>query len=352
MKSSMRLSWLIVFALFIPSFRDHSEAALSAKREMGHFLFFDKDLSRDGNLSCSHCHDPLLAFTDGYRVSMNGNAELLLRNAPSLLNINRRSFFSWSDPNITDLAMQMQRPLFALHPEEMGLMNRESEIVERLSKKKIYRKLYPKAYGRSIDCLKFDDLIECIIYYERNLQSRNSKFDKFLQSRDSSYLTANEKIGMRLFFSDSLFCHGCHGGLDFFEPKQGMGMANIGLYNCNGSYPLRDLGLQRHTGLSKDNGVFRIPSLRNVAITSPYYHDGSEISLEEVIMNYERAGRKINTPGCESDGALHPNVDKRISKFSLSAEQRRALIAFLHTLTDTSYLSQYYFNNPFNFYLE
>lgn len=321
------------------------EKALS---ELGHFLFFDKRLSLRSKLSCSSCHDPQFAFSDGYRVSLNDRAEKLLRNSPSILNLNERDFFSWSDPSISTLEKQMIRPLFSTHPLEMGIKGNEHKILQRIKTDVKYQKIYREAFGYSIDSITLEDVIHAIAYYEIGLQSRNSKFDQWKKTGYRSGLTPSEISGYNIFMSDSVNCNACHGGHDFYSPENGDPMANTGLYNCNSSYPAEDQGYQMHTGDYNHNGVFRIPTLRNIAITAPYYHDGSSISLEEVIKNYERGGRKNLGSNCNGDGADHPNVDDRLKKFSLSDKQRSDLIAFLHTLTDTSYLKEYYFQDPIN----
>lgn len=314
--------------------------------ELGHYFFFDKNLSVNGKLACSSCHDPNLAFTDGYRVSLNANAEILQRNSPSILNLNNRTFFSWSDPSINSLIFQLDRPLFSEHPVEMGLKGNEQQILHRISEQPGYKELYYKAFGKSINSIQWSELKNALVAYELKLQSRNSKYDFFLKSNDTTVFTASEFAGLQIFMADSIGCSNCHGGIDFFHPKLGALMANTGLYNCNGSYPLQDIGLQIHTNRHSDNGVFRIPTLRNVLLTAPYYHDGSSTSLEEVIMNYERGGRLRGNSDCNEDGAHHPNRDVRMKKFELSPKQRKNLIAFLGTLTDTTYLNQYYFNDP------
>lgn len=325
-----------------------SKSGQKALHELGHHFFFDVRLSYNLKKSCSSCHDPSLAFSDGYRLSLNSEALMLKRNASSLLNINRRTCFDWANPKINDLKEQMKRPLFSNHPIELGFEGHEDEILNRFKSDSLYQLLYWNAYGSKISMLNINEVIDCIVAYEMGLQSRFSIYDQFIKTKDTLIFTEQELMGYKLFFSDSISCHQCHGGEDFFEPTVGGSFANIGLYNCNGMYPSRDRGYFEHSKNSSDDGVFRIPTLRNVTITSPYYHDGSGNSLEEVIKNYEHHGRNIFSGDCIGDGALHPNVDARLKRFQLDEHKRKALIAFLHTLTDTSYLSNSYFLDPFN----
>lgn len=316
--------------------------------ELGHYFFYDVRLSYNLKKSCSSCHDPSLAFSDGYRLSLNSDAEMLKRNSSSILNINHRTCFDWANPQITSLKEQMKRPLFSEHPIELGFNLKASQILERFKSDRLYQSLYKSCYGKDISNLNLEEIIDCIVVYELSLQSRFSIYDQFLKTNDTLIFTDQELMGYRLFFSDSISCHRCHGGLDFVEPTFGPAFANIGLYNCNGSYPIRDRGQYEHSKNYSDDGVFRIPTLRNVAITGPYYHDGSGNSLEEVILNYEHRGRNLRSGDCIGDGSFHPNVDSRLKQFQLDRNKRKALIAFLHTLTDTSYLSNPYFLDPFN----
>lgn len=222
----------------------------------------------------------------------------------------------------------MERPLFSVKPVELGLTGNEEIILQRFRQDKIYQQLYENAFHKSILNLSVKEIMESIAAYEISLQSRNSIYDQYLKSRDSTLFTSQEWMGLNLFFSDSISCNRCHGGLDFFEPERGGDFANIGLYNCEGSYPVRDLGLQEHTGDVGDNGVFRIPGLRNVALTGPYYHDGSSNSLEEVIKNYERGGRLNSVDDCEGDGAMHPNTDGRMQNFQLDEKAGKPSLLF------------------------
>ncbi|MEP7195523.1 MAG: cytochrome c peroxidase [Saprospiraceae bacterium] len=318
-----------------------------AQKELGHLFFFDKRLSYNNALSCSSCHDPILAFTDGYKVSFNSYAEELQRNSPSLLNINTRNSFNWANSKITTLQQQMQRPLFGNHPKELFLTGNENNVLDRFKKDKLYLNLFQKCYKQAIQTIELSEIIECITSYINSLQSRNSKYDQFLLNKDSSLLNKDEWIGFRLFHSDSISCNSCHGGQDFFTPERGGEFANIGLYNCNQSYPESDLGLQSEDNDVDYNGVFRIPGLRNVILTSPYYHDGSEEDLNKVLLNYERQGRQVTYGNCIGDGSQHPLTDGRMQKFKLHDSERKAIISFLNCLTDTSYFQNPYFRNPF-----
>ena len=333
----------------LPTNNKNNKTNSEALIELGRYFFFDKRLSYDQGLSCSTCHNPNLAFTDGYEVAINSKAENLRRNTPTILNINNRTNFNWANSKITSLKVQIERPMFGQHPTEMDISGHEKEILSRFIKDAVYKKLYKEVFQASINQITIPQIIEAITTYELQLQSRNSRFDQFKKNGDSSLLTDFEWLGFKIFHADSIECNACHGGADFFEPDRGPEFANIGLYNCNQSYPPHDPGLQEEDGDQDNNGVFRIPTLRNIALTAPYYHDGSEESLIQVIKNYERGGRKIESGPCKGDGKDHPSKDGRLQVFHLTEYERAALIAFLQTLTDTSYLHKDLFVDPFKY---
>ena len=160
---------------------------------------------------------------------------------------------------------------------------------------------------------------------------------------------------MALFYSDSLACRNCHSGFNFDTPllKDSTGKTqyyfNTGLYNINNSnqYPDYDRGLFEITGNKKDEGVYRVPTLRNLAFTAPYYHDGSALTLEEVILNYESGGRNVTTGLYKGEGNTNIYKNTLIHGFSLTSQQRKDLINFLLALTDSSVLKNKNYANPF-----
>jgi cytochrome c peroxidase len=161
---------------------------------------------------------------------------------------------------------------------------------------------------------------------------------------------------MDLFFSERLECFHCHGGFNFTDSTthantniDRVGYHNTGLYNLdgNGAYPADNTGLYDMTGVRRDMGRFKAPSLRNVALTAPYMHDGSVATLEDVLAHYERGGRLIEEGPDAGDGRLSPFKSEFVTGFELSAQERSDLIAFLNALTDQSVLTDNRFANPF-----
>jgi len=315
----------------------------SINEKIGHFLFFDKDLSFNQSKSCASCHNPDLIFTDGYNKSLGIYADELTRNTPSLINVSERHYLNLANPNITQLEHQMNGPLFNTSPKEMGVKGHENTILKRLNEKAIYKNLL-----QGTSKLKINDIKNYIGTYLRTLNTHNSKFDDYQCNINDNALSKIEKQGMELFFSKKMGCGNCHNGINLDTPLSGEIFANTGLYNINKSYPQSDLGVQKITRLAKDNGKFRIPSLKNIALTAPYYHDGSAMTLTQVIDIYAAGGRNIIDGEFIGNGQLHPNKDKRLNSFQLDKAERKALLSFLFALTDTSYLSNPLFLDPFD----
>jgi len=230
----------------------------------------------------------------------------------------------------------MRQPLFNQHPVEMGLSSGGRAAVKALSAEAAYRDQFAAAFPGDTAPLSMANIIKAIAAFERSLISGRSAFDRYVYDDDPTALTDSEKRGMALFFSARVGCAQCHSGLNFSGPliyqgheKQGALFANTGLYDVDGrgSYPVHDQGLIDVTHRAADMGKFRVPTLRNVALTAPYMHDGSVASLEQVIDHYARGGRKS------------PYQDSRIRPLALSQTERADLVAFLRSLTDREFVA-------------
>ena len=347
----------IVLLLFL-LFKKAGQAGTNARQdeamiETGRYLFFDTRLSHNNTKSCGSCHDPKFAFTDGYRRSITANGENVKHNAPSLVNIVFQNYFDWANPTVTTLEKQHERPLFNEHPAELGAKGNEAVILQRLKTDALYQKLFAAAFPDVKDPISFSAVINCISAFVKTLRSANSSYDKFIKG-DTAALTLSAKAGMLLFFSPRLNCASCHAGPHFtlatMTKNTDSIYFNTGLYNVSNKnkYPDEDNGLIIITGKATDDGKFKIPSLRNVALTAPYMHDGSINTLEEVIDMYVNGGRNISTGLIAGDGKNNNLKDKRISGFTLSQAEKKQLIDFLFSLTDSSVLNNKAFQNPFN----
>jgi cytochrome c peroxidase len=327
----------------------HSEKRISIKATdnntsailtLGRYLFYDNNLSFNQTKSCASCHDPSLAFTDGYRKSSTATGDNTLHNAPSLVNAVHQLRLDWANPSITSIYQQNDRPLFNEHPVELGVKHHEAIILQRFQENHLYTSLFAKVYQND-STITFIRIRESLAAFVASIESRQSAYDKYIRG-DSTQLSAAAKHGLQLFLSTSLNCASCHTPPLFTLNDRRRPLpidsiyVNIGLHAYNKQkIPNEDQqGVFLHTHQLGDMGKFKIPSLRNVAITAPYMHDGSMANLTDVIDLYQK-GR-----------VDHSLKDKRIKGFKLSATEKQDLIAFLHSLTDSSLLRNPSFTNP------
>lgn len=274
---------------------------------LGRKLFFDPILSADSSISCASCHQPKFAFADTVAVS-GGTAEIRgTRNTPTLVNIGFAPYYLY-EGGVKTLEEMVVVPLHS--GTEMGLNMRES--INRINQNKSYKEQFLKAYGEQASTYT---LTRALAAYQRTLISAQTNYDKYVNG-DTEALNAQEKHGMKLFFSKELACSECHVPPLFTDYK----FYNIGV----DSLPT-DKGRYRVTELDEDLGKFKTPTLRNVVLTYPYFHNGRIRTLEEVIDFYNNGGNNA------------PNKDFRIKKLGLTKEDKRDLIAFLISLTDFSY---------------
>lgn len=338
------------FTLFIqPGCRDSDfdqKSTSPFQAELGHYLFFENNISINHTKSCASCHSPEFAFTDGYRRSVTALGENVPHNSPSLINATSLRYFDWANPMATSFAQQIKRPLYNESPMELGLDKHLDELQYFFKNDSLYSTLFKKAFPYDTILYTLNQIEKCLIEYEKCLVSYKSPFDQ-------NKLSNSAQRGFDLFKSDRLKCARCHMPPSFtlatMSNNTDIVYANIGLYNVNGNnqYPDSDAGLINHTHQAGDNGKFKIPSLRNIMITAPYMHDGSVATIEEVIDLYKRGGRNINYGNIKGDGALNKLKSPLIQGFNLTAEESQDLINFLDALSDTTIRSNTLFKNPF-----
>ncbi len=325
------------------------------KARLGRYFFYDRRMSLNQSKSCSSCHDPAFSFTDGYRRSTGSLGDQVQHNAPALINIVFDKYLTAADSTLHFPEQQINNPLFHQQPVELGWAGHESSILERLKKDSFYynslRRLFPG--DREPFCTK--NIQACISSFIKTILSFNSPYDRYRYRKDSTALTAGQLNGGRLFFSDRLHCSACHGGINFSIPvvKDKYGQAdyyqNTGLYNINdsGAYPVSDQGLYTYTRRAADMGKFRIASLRNLAFTAPYLHDGTAPDLSAVIDLYAAGGRPISGTPNRGDGRLNPFKSPLITGFILSKQEKKDLVSFLLSLSDTTVCRSPAYGNPF-----
>ena len=284
--------------------------------DLGRMLFYDPILSLDSTVSCASCHDQSLAFADNKSISPGIKNRLGVRNAPTLTNVAYNPTLLF-DGFLKTLEMQVLVPI----QEHAEFNSNIVDIAEMLKQDSTYVRMSLAAYNRMPDPYV---ITRAISSFERTLISGNSKFDQEVFQR-KNVMNRSEKRGMNLFFNQ-LHCTKCHSGFNFTD----FSTQNNGLYEV-----YADTGRQRATKLEADRALFKVPTLRNIALTAPYMHDGSIATLEEVIQHYERGG------------ISHVNKSQFITPFKLKARQRKDLINFLNCLTDEEFISNPDFSNPF-----
>ncbi|MEZ4919083.1 MAG: cytochrome c peroxidase [Saprospiraceae bacterium] len=276
---------------------------------LGKRLFYDPILSLDTSISCASCHLAHLSFSDSLPTSPGVFNRPGVRNAPSLANV---AYFKalLREGGVPNLEMQILVP-FGEHNEfDLNVL----EAIDRLLNDSSYIEMSWDAFQRNPDPYV---LTRSIAQFERTLLSGNSPVDQYVRQGKINALTNSELRGKELFESDRLSCSTCHSGYLYTNEQ----FANTGLYE-----EYADIGRMRLTGHPSDNAVFRIPSLRNVGVTAPYMHDGSMPNLEAVIEHYN------------SGGKAHPNKHPLLKPLNLTETEKSDLLAFLHALTDQSFL--------------
>ena len=328
-----------------------------AKVELGPHLFYDTKLSGDGSQSCASCHQQARAFSDGLNTSVGSTGDAHPRNAQSLTNVAYNATLTWGSPVLEELEQQILIPMFGKFPTELGLVNKEAEVYARFEKDARYQNLFADAYPGEDNPVNTPNIANALTSFSRTLISGGSRYDQFVYGGDRDALNASEKRGLDLFFSEKTECHHCHGGFNFTHSVKHQNNAqfversfhNTGLYNVDGrgAYPTGNRGVFEVTGKPEDMGKFRAPSLRNVELTAPYFHDGSAQTLGEVISFYEAGGRLVEGSDLAGDGRVNPNKSGFVQGFTLTDEERQDLVNFLKSLTDEGFISDERFSDPF-----
>lgn len=283
--------------------------APDARAELGQRLFFDPLLSSDRTVSCASCHKPEHAFADTTQVSKGVGGKEGTRNTPSVMNSTARVTFFW-DGRAGTLEEQAIFPIE--NPIEMNLPM--ATAIERLNADQEYAKAFNELYGGPATA---KSLGRALAAFEKTLETANSPYDRYSQGDDAA-MTDAAKRG-RLLFIGKANCATCHSGEDFTSDR----FENIGLFNGK---DLNDRGRGDVTRIETDAGLFKVPTLRNVAITAPYMHNGMFAALREVIDYYDN-------PDAHVTGALRR--DAKLDKpLQLTEVEKQDLQAFLEALTD------------------
>ncbi|MBB4663436.1 cytochrome c peroxidase [Conexibacter arvalis] len=325
------------------------------KVAVGRRLFYDARLSGNGTQSCASCHRPELAFTDGRAQAVGSTGEVHPRNAQSLVNVAYNATLTWANPALVTLERQMEVPLFGTDPVEMGVTDANRDrVLRRIRRDRWYARRLPRAFPGARRAISWATVIRSIAAFQRSIVSAGSRYDRHLAGR--ARLNASERRGMNLFMGEQAECHHCHGTFIFSDQATFVGASgepplfhNTGLYNLGGTgaFPEPNRGVFELTGRMEDMGAFRAPSLRNVAKTAPYMHDGSIATLEEAVDHYAAGGRVIADGPHAGDGRANPYKDPLIAAIRLSRRDRDDLVAFLRTLNGPDLSRDPRFSDPF-----
>lgn len=304
----------------------------NASVELGRVLFYDKKLSLNNTIACGSCHVQSAAFSDKMPFSTGFAGRKTTRNSMAICNPVFLNNMFWDSRAAGSLDLST-RPVF--NHIEMG-MEDDAMLESKLSALSYYPALFEKAYGDSK--VTKARISMSISHFLSSMVTGNSKFDQTQVQNSGVHFTDLEKMGADLFFSDRARCSRCHAGQNFSAPDNpGNG---YGAPTVKGT---ANIGLERiYLDNGKENGKFRIPSLRNVELSGPYMHDGRFATLEQVIEHYSRGIQ----PHSHLDENLKDAQGNPI-KLNFSAQEKEALLAFLRTLTDYSFLQDKRFSNPF-----
>lgn len=284
-------------AIAYPKDNPHS----AAKVELGKQLYFDPRLSRNNDISCATCHDPAKGYSNGEAFATGFDGKKGGRSAPTIINAAFHKFQFW-DGRAGSLEEQALGPI--QNPIEMNLTL--EEMVERLNKVQGYRKQFGVVFGS--EEISAENVGRAIAAFERTICSGDAPYDRF-KAGDKAALSEAAQRGMKLFFNKA-HCSACHTGPNLTDNA----FHNIGV---GMDKPEPDLGRQVHSKLAGDRGSFKTPTLREIALTAPYMHDGSMATLEEVIEHYAKGG----TP--------NDFLDEEMYELKLTPEEKADLVVFL-----------------------
>ena len=288
---------------------------------LGKALFFDPILSADSSLSCSSCHLPERAFTDGRPVSLGVEGRIGSRNAPTLLNVGFYYKGLLWDGRAATLEEQ------SLHPitDSVEMAANWVHVLAKIRRHPDYPHLFRRAFGINPASVDSSHIAKALAQYQRTLISANALFDR--KMRGEADFNEQQQRGWAIFNDASPVlphseCAHCHADPLFTN----LDFVNNGIDQVNTLEDFTDKGRGRITGNRYDFGAFRVPTLRNIALTAPYMHDGRFATLEEVIDHYN------------SGGHYAENLNPNIMPIKLSQEHKQDLLSFLHTLTDSTSL--------------
>lgn len=313
---------------FPPLVEPEENPSTPEKVELGHLLFFDPVLSAENDISCATCHHPDLGLSDGRATSMGAggrgvgvaraDGETMARNAPSLYEVAYVRDLFW-DGRVQGLEAQAETPLTLATEMHADL----DETVAELLAIDEYQTLFAAAFPEAVEPVSYENVARALAAFQRTLIAHDSPFDRYAAG-DPTALTPAQRRGFALFRSGATGCYKCHAAPTFTNGE----FAITGVPNAEGAWD-EDAGRAAVTGDEAERGAFRAPSLRNVALSAPYMHNGVFATLEEVLAFYAAGGG-------QGLGLEVPNQSYLVHSFDLSEQEQQDLVSFLYALTDES----------------
>lgn len=298
-------------AIIFPSDNEYTKD----RWELGKKLFYDKQLSKSNTVSCASCHKQEFAFSDNAALSLGDNSAIGTINSPTLANVAYHPYYT-NAGGVPTLEMQILVPIQEHNEFNTNML----DVIEKLKNNDAYHLLAQKAYGRELDPFV---ITRALANFERSLISGQSRFDEYHFRGNTSAFNESELRGYQLFVSHKTQCSQCHSGFNFTN----YAFENNGLY-----VDYTEKGRMRLTQLVEDKAKFKVPTLRNIALTAPYMHDGSLATLNDVIEHYNDGGKN------------HTNKSHLIQPLGLTSQEKQDLISFLNTLTDNLFITNKAFN--------
>lgn len=343
--------------LEVPAIPDYNPPT-KEKILLGRHLFYDVRLSGNQTQSCGSCHFQKLAFADGKRTPIGSTGQTLVRNSLGLANAFYHSSLTWANDGLLTLEAQIPVPIRGDNPVELGVTDGvQDEVLARFDADLAYRQMFAAAFPESTSGATINKIVFALATFCRSLISANSHYDRYVRG-DKSALSDQQRRGLALFQGERLECFHCHTGTNLTVSYHDMNTTagtikypffNNGLYNVggDGSYPSYDQGLYDVTHDINDRGFFRPQSLRNVALTAPYMHDGSIETLRDVVKHYAAGGRLIETGAFAGDGRTNPLKSGLVRGFAITDAEIDDVVAFLESLTDETFIQNPAFSDPF-----
>jgi cytochrome c peroxidase len=288
---------------------------------LGRYLFYDGILSADRSMSCAACHKQANAFSDPRKFSIGVRGDLGIKQSMSIVNLAWSNFLFW-DGRAKSLEAQGNDPI--TNPIEMA--SSWELVLPRLQQHKEYPTRFYKAFGT--EQITKELVLKALSQFQRTIISFNSRFDKYFYGGDATALNAEEERGLELFFNAGT-CNHCHSDV----------LLTDNFFRNNGLDKQPDSGMAKNTKLAKDIGKMRVPTLRNIALTAPYMHDGRFKTLEEVV-DFYLDGVNIDSPN------LDEHMEMLTNRPYFDESDRKALVAFLKTLTDSTLITNPNYKDP------